>query len=101
KFIMQLEAQLGDRSVSIELDDAARKWLVDKGYDQHFGARPLARVIQQHIKTPLADELLFGKLVRGGVVHVSVADDKLTFKIVPDTSKKKGAGKHKSDGDAR
>ena len=64
KFVMQLEAQLADRQVTIELTDEARLWLAEKGYDQRFGARPLARVIQEHIKKSLAEELLFGKLER-------------------------------------
>ena len=98
KFIMQLEAQLEDRNVSIELDDKSRRWLVDKGYDEHFGARPLARVIQEHIKTPLADELLFGKLAHGGLVKVSVAEDKLAFDIQPDTAKGKKPPKKKKSG---
>jgi ATP-dependent Clp protease ATP-binding subunit ClpA len=83
KFVIQLEAQLTDRGVSIELTDAAREWLGRKGYDPLYGARPLARVIQENIKKPLAEELLFGKLAKGGTVKVSVADDKLTF-IYPD-----------------
>ena len=62
KFVFQLEAQLADRGVTIELTEEAAKWLAEKGYDEKFGARPLARVIQEHIKKPLADELLFGKL---------------------------------------
>ena len=98
KFIMQLEAQLSDRNVSIELDDKSRSWLVEKGYDIHFGARPLGRVIQKSIKTPLADELLFGKLMHGGLVKITVADDKLAFDIQPDTTKKKKPGKGKSSG---
>jgi len=98
KFVMQLEAQLEDRNVSIELDDKSRSWLVDKGYDQHFGARPLARVIQEHIKTPLADELLFGKLAKGGLVRLSVADDKLTFDFQPDPAKGKKPPKKKPGG---
>jgi ATP-dependent Clp protease ATP-binding subunit ClpA len=69
--------------VSIELTDAAREWLGKKGYDPLYGARPLARVIQENIKKPLAEELLFGKLAKGGNVKVAVADDKLTF-IYPD-----------------
>ena len=93
KFIMQLEAQLEDRNVSIELDKKSRAWLVEKGYDRHFGARPLARVIQENIKTPLADELLFGKLVRGGLVKISAKKDKLIFNIKADTVKKKNPGK--------
>lgn len=79
KFIIQLETQLADRRVTIELDDDARQWLVRKGYDKLYGARPLARVIQEHIKKPLANELLFGKLAQGGPVCIGVADDKLTF----------------------
>jgi len=74
KFIMQLEAQLGDRNVTIELSDEARAWLVENGYDEAMGARPMARVIQQHIKTPLADEVLFGKLKNGGIVRVVVGE---------------------------
>jgi ATP-dependent Clp protease ATP-binding subunit ClpA len=77
KFIMQLEAQLADRNVTIELTDEARNWLVEHGYDEQMGARPMARVIQQTIKTPLADEVLFGRLKNGGTVKVVVtaADD--------------------------
>ena len=74
KFILQLEAQLGDRNVIIELTDSAREWLARKGYDKTYGARPLARVIQEHIKKPLAEELLFGKLAKGGVVIVHLDD---------------------------
>jgi ATP-dependent Clp protease ATP-binding subunit ClpA len=83
KFVMQLETQLLDRNVTIELSDKAREWLAKKGYDRLFGARPLGRVIQEHVKKPLADELLFGQLTRGGVVYVDVAKegDKLTFRI--------------------
>jgi ATP-dependent Clp protease ATP-binding subunit ClpA len=72
KFVLQLEAQLIDRNVHIELTKAAAEWLADKGYDEKMGARPLGRVIQEHIKKPLAEELLFGKLVKGGVVKVGV-----------------------------
>jgi ATP-dependent Clp protease ATP-binding subunit ClpA len=79
KFIMQLEAQLEDRGVSINLTDAARDWLVKKGYDKLYGARPLSRVIQEHIKKPLAEELLFGKLTDGGVVHVDIENGKVVF----------------------
>jgi ATP-dependent Clp protease ATP-binding subunit ClpA len=71
KFVLQLEEQLADRNVTIELDASARTWLAEKGYDPLFGARPLARVIQEHIKKPLADELLFGQLAKGGVVRVT------------------------------
>ncbi|QLH38696.1 MAG: ATP-dependent Clp protease ATP-binding subunit ClpA [Defluviicoccus sp.] len=79
KFVIQLEAQLADRQVTIELTDEARLWLADKGYDQRFGARPLARVIQEHIKKPLAEELLFGKLEKGGIVRVKIEDGKPAF----------------------
>ncbi|HLH10832.1 MAG TPA: ATP-dependent Clp protease ATP-binding subunit ClpA [Methylovirgula sp.] len=72
KFIMQLDAQLAERNVTIELTDEARNWLVEHGYDEHMGARPMARVIQQTIKTPLADEVLFGRLKNGGTVRVVV-----------------------------
>ena len=75
KFIMQLDAQLAERNVSVELTDEARNWLVDNGYDEHMGARPMARVIQQMIKTPLADEVLFGRLKNGGTVRVVVTSD--------------------------
>jgi ATP-dependent Clp protease ATP-binding subunit ClpA len=82
KFILQLEAQLSDRNVTIELTDEAREWLVKNGYDEAMGARPMARVIQTQIKTPLADEVLFGRLKSGGVVKVVVtADDTGTKKL--------------------
>ena len=73
--MLQLEAQLADRDVTIELTDEARDWLAEKGYDELMGARPLARVIQEHIKKPLADEVLFGKLKKGGHVRVVVVTD--------------------------
>jgi ATP-dependent Clp protease ATP-binding subunit ClpA len=79
KFVMQLEVQLADRHVTIELSEAARAWLAKTGFDPLYGARPLARVIQDHIKKPLAEELLFGKLEKGGTVRVDVKDDALTF----------------------
>ncbi|HVJ54472.1 MAG TPA: ATP-dependent Clp protease ATP-binding subunit ClpA [Aliidongia sp.] len=79
KFILQLEVQLADRGVTIELDEAARKWLAEKGYDKLYGARPLGRVIQENIKKPLAEELLFGSLAKGGVVQVTMKDGKLDF----------------------
>ena len=82
KFVMQLEAQLADRNVTIELSSAAKEWLAERGYDRLYGARPLARVIQEHIKKPLAEELLFGKLVKGGAVKVTLKDGKLDFEII-------------------
>jgi ATP-dependent Clp protease ATP-binding subunit ClpA len=75
KFVLQLEAQLGDRNVSIELSDEATRWLIANGYDELMGARPMARVIQEHIKKPLADEVLFGHLKAGGHVRVIVTKD--------------------------
>ena len=70
--MLQLEAQLADRNVTIELSEEAAKWLIEHGYDEQMGARPMARVIQEHIKKPLADEVLFGKLKGGGHVRVIV-----------------------------
>jgi len=81
KFVLQLEAQLMDRNVSIEITKAAADWLGDKGYDNKMGARPLGRVIQEHIKKPLAEELLFGKLTKGGIVKVGVKAGELDLKI--------------------
>jgi ATP-dependent Clp protease ATP-binding subunit ClpA len=79
KFVMELELQLEDQNVVIELTDPVREWLARKGYDQKFGARPLGRVIQEHIKKALAEELLFGKLAKGGLVRVKLKDKKLIF----------------------
>ena len=95
KFIMQLEMQLADRSVEIELSPQARDWLAEKGYDAAYGARPLARVVQEHIKKPLAEMMLFGDLADGGVAHVSLKDDALvvTGKKHPPQSKKSGKTK--------
>ncbi|HVC51482.1 MAG TPA: ATP-dependent Clp protease ATP-binding subunit ClpA [Stellaceae bacterium] len=88
KFVLQLEEQLADRNVTIELTSSARAWLGEKGYDPLFGARPLARVIQEHIKKPLAEELLFGRLAKGGIVRVSrnPDEDKLSFAFEPRTA---------------
>jgi ATP-dependent Clp protease ATP-binding subunit ClpA len=79
KFVIELEGQLADRGVMIELTDAARNWLGRKGYDAKMGARPLARTIQEHVKKPLAEELLFGRLSKGGLVRLDVKDDKIVF----------------------
>jgi ATP-dependent Clp protease ATP-binding subunit ClpA len=85
KFVLQLEAQLADRGVTIELSDEARAWLAEKGYDPMMGARPLARLIQETIKKPLAEEVLFGKLKDGGAVKVVLEgegkDSKLGFEF--------------------
>ncbi len=93
KFVLQLEAQLSDRNITFELDDAAVKWLSEKGYDDRMGARPLARVIQEHIKRPLAEEVLFGSLMKGGTVKVTVetkADGKdgLKLDLLADTGER-------------
>jgi ATP-dependent Clp protease ATP-binding subunit ClpA len=81
KFVLQLEAQLMDRNVTIELTKPAAEWLAEKGYDDKMGARPLGRVIQEYIKKPLAEELLFGKLAKGGLVKVGVKDGKIDLKL--------------------
>ena len=81
KFVLQLEAQLLDRNVHIELTPEAAAWLGDKGYDDKMGARPLGRVIQEHIKKPLAEELLFGKLMKGGIVRVCLKDDAIVLDV--------------------
>src|SRR5205814_9415137 len=75
KFVLRLEAQLGDRDVTIELSDEATKWLIKHGYDEQMGARPMARLIQENIKKTLADEVLFGKLKSGGHVRVIAVTD--------------------------
>jgi ATP-dependent Clp protease ATP-binding subunit ClpA len=82
KFVKELAAQLADRRVHIEVDDEARAWLAEKGYEPLYGARPLARVIEEHIKRPLADELLFGRLAKGGKVVVVVEHGKLAFRFL-------------------
>jgi len=83
KFIVEVEQQLLDKNVTIEVDDAARKWLAEHGHDPVMGARPMQRLIQEKIKRALADELLFGKLTQGGDVHISVSDGELSFDIHP------------------
>ncbi|MDH5558781.1 MAG: AAA family ATPase, partial [Alphaproteobacteria bacterium] len=89
KFVMELEGQLADRNVIIELTDEARQWLAEKGYDVAFGARPLGRVIQEHIKKPLAEELLFGRLAKGGVVCVELENGELKMTYPPQAPDKK------------
>ncbi|MGL4826502.1 MAG: ATP-dependent Clp protease ATP-binding subunit ClpA [Vibrionaceae bacterium] len=79
KFIVELQAQLDSRGVSLEITDAAKAWLAEKGYDRAMGARPMVRVIQEHLKKNLANELLFGYLINGGAVKVDLQNDKLTF----------------------
>src|SRR5262245_37764307 len=84
KLIVELEAQLDKNEVTIELDPAAREWIAKRGYDKKMGARPMARVIQEHIKRPLAEELLFGKLTGGGHVRVEVASGGEGLVLIPE-----------------
>ena len=95
KFILQLELQLSEQNVHIQFDGDAREWLGKRGYDKLMGARPMARLIQEKVKQPLAEELLFGKLSAGGEVHVSVKDDKLAFELTPAPPKAKPKRKKK------
>ena len=96
KFILQLEVQLADRNVIIELSPEAASWIADEGYDKNMGARPLARLIQETIKKPLADEVLFGKLKNGGVVKVGVGkDEKLSLSYEPHDNKPSKSKKDK------
>ncbi|HUO98220.1 MAG TPA: ATP-dependent Clp protease ATP-binding subunit ClpA [Rhizomicrobium sp.] len=99
KFVLELEAQLIDRDVTFDLTPEATRWLGEKGYDDAFGARPLARVIQDHIKKPLADEILFGKLQNGGTVRVLLdrEADKLVFEFVTDDKPKQLPPPEKSE----
>jgi ATP-dependent Clp protease ATP-binding subunit ClpA len=83
KFITELEEQLASRRVTIELTPAARHWLAERGYDTTFGARPMARLIQDHVKRPLANEMLFGQLREGGRAELDVAGDDLAIRYVP------------------
>ena len=106
KFVLQLEAQLADRGVTFELDDKSTAWLAERGYDERMGARPLARLIQEVIKKPLAEEVLFGKLQKGGIVKVSVVENaeggtELKLESIPDenaTRKEKPARATEAEG---
>ena len=84
KFIVELQAQLDKKSVNLELTSKAREWLADQGYDKAMGARPMGRVIQEQLKKPLANEILFGELIEGGTVKVSLKDKKLRFDFETD-----------------
>jgi len=98
KFIDELKAQLADQRVTIEMSDAARGWIAARGFDKQNGARPLARFIQEHVKKPLADELLFGRLAKGGRVTVDHDGAKLTFEFAdgpPPKKKRKGRSRRK------
>ena len=101
KFVLELEAQLIDRDVSFELTPEATRWLGEKGYDETFGARPLARVIQDHIKSPLADEILFGRLKGGGTVRVLLDREKdtLFFEFLTDSPPKNMSAAKSDAGD--
>ncbi|MCK9993162.1 MAG: ATP-dependent Clp protease ATP-binding subunit ClpA [Alphaproteobacteria bacterium] len=103
KFVLELEGQLEDRNVSIELSPEANDWIAKRGYDEQYGARPLARVIQEYIKKPLADELLFGRLVKGGLVRIGATtgetgDSKLSFEYFEPKVKRSAKSKSKSKG---
>jgi ATP-dependent Clp protease ATP-binding subunit ClpA len=103
KFILQLELQLADRNVHIHLDEEARAWLTERGYDKLYGARPMGRLVQEKIKQPLAEELLFGKLIHGGEVKVRIKDNKLDFEInaaPPKLSKRKARKAEPEGGEA-
>ena len=102
KFVMQLEVQLADRNVTFELTDAATEWLAKRGFDDEMGARPLSRVIQENVKKPIADEILFGALKNGGIVKVDVSGDdagKLTFEFVPDPAAPRSGSGRDAGGD--
>ena len=98
--MLELEGQLADRDVTFDLTPEATRWLGEKGYDDAFGARPLARVIQENIKKPLADEILFGKLKDGGTVRVLLdrENDKLAFEFITAAEAKPRAPQKPSKG---
>ena len=99
KFIYRLESQLSERNVTINLTDAAQDWLAEHGYDKAMGARPLARLIADKIKKPLAEELLFGRLTKGGHILVKLAGDKLDFEFTAEKAKaEKPKGERDADG---
>ena len=88
KFLVAFELQLNEKKVTLSVDKQARQWLAEKGYDPKMGARPMARVIQEHLKKPLANELLFGELTKGGHVNVTVTDDnEIDIEIVSEAVK--------------
>ena len=101
KFVLQLEAQLADRNVTIDMSDAARAWLAKKGFDAAYGARPLSRTIQEHVKKPMAEELLYGRLAKGGAVNIDIDPEdsaKLAFTYIEDKPRK-SKSKAKADDD--
>jgi ATP-dependent Clp protease ATP-binding subunit ClpA len=88
KFLVAFEAQLNEKKVTLSVDKEARRWLAEKGYDPKMGARPMARVIQEHLKKPLANELLFGELTRGGHVNITVSEDnEIAIEIATETAR--------------
>ena len=91
KFIVELQVQLDNKGVSLEVTNQARDWLGEKGYDKNMGARPMSRVIQQHVKKELAHELLFGRLSQGGSVKIDLKKDALTFDFFSDSKEKPAA----------
>ncbi len=94
KFLMELQVQLDEKQVSLHVDDEAIDWFVEHGYDQKMGARPILRLIQSEIKKPLAEDILFGKLMHGGDVHVFVKDGLIALDIEPDGKSAKAQGKN-------
>ena len=91
KFILELESQLDNKNVFINISSKAANWLGKKGYDHNMGARPLARLIQEKVKKPIAEEILYGVLEKGGTVEVSLNKDKLDFKYKPLKKKEKNS----------
>lgn len=89
KFLIELENQLNEKGISIFVSDEVRKWLGKTGYDPKYGARPIQRTIQEHVKRPLVDEVLFGKLEKGGHINVSLKEDKLSFSFEEKKHEKK------------
>ena len=89
----RVQDQLASKGLEVELTDALKAWLAERGYDPQMGARPMARVIQEEIKKPLAEELLFGKLAKGGLVKVGVKDGKLDLRIEPPEARRIGSKK--------
>jgi ATP-dependent Clp protease ATP-binding subunit ClpA len=85
KIIIELEQQLTEPGITFGITQSAREWLVEKGYNPEMGARPMQRAIDQHVKKPLVDEILFGQLKNGGLVKINIINDVLSFEIIPST----------------
>jgi len=99
KFLVELQVQLDDKKVALHVDDAAIDWFVEHGYDKAMGARPMLRLVQSKIKKPLAEDILFGKLVNGGDVNVTVKDNDIELDIESPENKNKEAESGKADAD--